>query len=262
MTAVPGQGARRARRDRRRVDHRCRRHHARGVGSSAPSARPPARAHPGRASPPSSWPSSSAGRACTSGREAQDRADALAAARQIAVNFSTLDYRHFDQDIARVTAGATGSFRSDFAGPGRADQAGRRRRQVRRRPGRSARWRSCPPSPTRGPGSRRPRRHRHQHQRHHADGPALPGPARPDQGPRPLAGQPADLSSDEPSQEGRPMATMTGRRRIAGDRTGAPPSRRPDDLVVELDRGRRRRKPAPNRNRAPNRMRAPNRTRS
>ena len=67
-------------------------------------------------SPPSSWPSSSAGRGCTSGAEAQDRADALAAARQIAVNFSTLDYRHFDQDIARVTSGATGSFRSDFAG--------------------------------------------------------------------------------------------------------------------------------------------------
>ena len=48
--------------------------------------------------------------------QAQDRADALAAARQVAVNFSTLDYRHFDQDIARVTSGATGSFRSDFAG--------------------------------------------------------------------------------------------------------------------------------------------------
>lgn len=46
---------------------------------------------------------------------AQDRADALSAARQIAVNFSTLDYRSFDQDIARVSGEATGSFRSDFA---------------------------------------------------------------------------------------------------------------------------------------------------
>jgi Mce-associated membrane protein len=47
--------------------------------------------------------------------EAQDRADALAAARQIATNFSTLDYRTFDRDIARVAAESTGSFRSDFA---------------------------------------------------------------------------------------------------------------------------------------------------
>lgn len=46
---------------------------------------------------------------------ARDRTDALAAARQIAVNFSTLDYRTFDRDTARVTAEATGAFRSDFA---------------------------------------------------------------------------------------------------------------------------------------------------
>jgi Mce-associated membrane protein len=46
---------------------------------------------------------------------AQDRSAALAAARQIAVNFSTLDYRTFDRDTARVTASATGAFRSDFA---------------------------------------------------------------------------------------------------------------------------------------------------
>jgi Mce-associated membrane protein len=45
----------------------------------------------------------------------QDRSAALAAARQIAVNFSTLDYRTFDRDTARVTATATGPFRSDFA---------------------------------------------------------------------------------------------------------------------------------------------------
>jgi Mce-associated membrane protein len=46
--------------------------------------------------------------------EARDRSAALAAARQIAVNFSTLDYRTFDRDTARVTAAATGTFRSDF----------------------------------------------------------------------------------------------------------------------------------------------------
>jgi Mce-associated membrane protein len=47
--------------------------------------------------------------------QTRDRAEALAAARQIAVNFSTLDYRTFDRDTARVTAEATGGFRSDFA---------------------------------------------------------------------------------------------------------------------------------------------------
>jgi len=47
--------------------------------------------------------------------EARDRSAALAAARQIAVNFSTLDYRTFDRDTARVAAVATGSFKSDFA---------------------------------------------------------------------------------------------------------------------------------------------------
>jgi Mce-associated membrane protein len=46
---------------------------------------------------------------------AQDRADALAAARQVAANFSTLDYRTFAQDTARVSAESTGAFRSDFA---------------------------------------------------------------------------------------------------------------------------------------------------
>ncbi len=54
-------------------------------------------------------------RALAQRARAQDRADALGAARQVAVNFSTLDYRTFDRDIARVTAEATGSFRSDFA---------------------------------------------------------------------------------------------------------------------------------------------------
>lgn len=47
--------------------------------------------------------------------ETRNRAEALAAARQIAVNFSTLDYRTFDRDTARVSAEATGTFRSDFA---------------------------------------------------------------------------------------------------------------------------------------------------
>jgi Mce-associated membrane protein len=46
---------------------------------------------------------------------AQDRADAVAAARQVAVNFSTLDYRTFDRDTARVTAETTGAFRTDFS---------------------------------------------------------------------------------------------------------------------------------------------------
>ena len=45
----------------------------------------------------------------------QDRADAVAAARQVAVNFSTLDYRTFDRDTARVAAETTGAFHSDFA---------------------------------------------------------------------------------------------------------------------------------------------------
>ena len=55
-------------------------------------------------------------RALAGRAEIQNRHDALAAARQIAVNFSTLDYRTFDRDIARVTASATGGFRTDFAG--------------------------------------------------------------------------------------------------------------------------------------------------
>ncbi len=44
----------------------------------------------------------------------QDRADAVATARQVAANFSTLSYRTFDQDIARVAAETTGSFHQDF----------------------------------------------------------------------------------------------------------------------------------------------------
>lgn len=38
----------------------------------------------------------------------------LTAAEQEAVNFTTLDYRHLDADLARVVAGATGTFRTEF----------------------------------------------------------------------------------------------------------------------------------------------------
>ncbi|MDQ1626593.1 MAG: Mce-associated rane protein [Actinomycetota bacterium] len=42
------------------------------------------------------------------------RTEVLTAARQAAVNFTTLDYRHLDRDLGRVLAGATGDFRSQF----------------------------------------------------------------------------------------------------------------------------------------------------
>ena len=38
----------------------------------------------------------------------------LQAARQQAVNFTTLDYRHLDRDLGRVLDGATGEFRKEF----------------------------------------------------------------------------------------------------------------------------------------------------
>ncbi len=44
----------------------------------------------------------------------QAHAEALAAARQLGVNFVTVDYRHVDADIARVRAGATGSFLDSY----------------------------------------------------------------------------------------------------------------------------------------------------
>lgn len=48
-----------------------------------------------------------------------DRADqgavALAAGRQVAVNFVTMDYRRFDAYSALVLNGASGSFRADYA---------------------------------------------------------------------------------------------------------------------------------------------------
>ncbi|MGW6735457.1 hypothetical protein [Streptomyces sp. NPDC055013] len=52
----------------------------------------------------------------SSQREAdQRRQDILAAARQSALNFTSLDYRHYDRDSANVLAGATGDFKKQFA---------------------------------------------------------------------------------------------------------------------------------------------------
>ncbi|WP_208035199.1 hypothetical protein [Streptomyces cyanogenus] len=49
-------------------------------------------------------------------REAeQRRQDVLAAARQSALNFTSLDYRHYDRDSGNVLKGATGDFRKQFA---------------------------------------------------------------------------------------------------------------------------------------------------
>ncbi|MFC7263258.1 hypothetical protein [Streptomyces lutosisoli] len=45
----------------------------------------------------------------------QRRQDVLAAARQSALNFTSLDYRHYDRDSANVLEGATGDFRKQFA---------------------------------------------------------------------------------------------------------------------------------------------------
>lgn len=47
--------------------------------------------------------------------EGDQRRDAvLQQARQIAVNFTTLDHRTFDEDVALVLDGATGTFRDEF----------------------------------------------------------------------------------------------------------------------------------------------------
>ncbi|WP_217240462.1 hypothetical protein [Streptomyces sp. AC555_RSS877] len=45
----------------------------------------------------------------------QRRQDIMAAARQSALNFTSLDYRHYDRDSANVLAGATGDFKKQFA---------------------------------------------------------------------------------------------------------------------------------------------------
>ncbi|MFF7310853.1 hypothetical protein [Streptomyces sp. NPDC008137] len=48
-------------------------------------------------------------------REAdQRRQGILAAARQSALNFTSLDYRHYDRDSVNVLAGATGDFKKQF----------------------------------------------------------------------------------------------------------------------------------------------------
>ena len=49
-------------------------------------------------------------------REAeQRRQDILAAARQSALNFTSLDYRHYDRDSANVLKSATGDFKKQFS---------------------------------------------------------------------------------------------------------------------------------------------------
>ncbi|WP_425245007.1 hypothetical protein [Streptomyces sp. NEAU-NA10] len=45
----------------------------------------------------------------------QRRQDILAAARQSALNFTSLDYRHYDRDSQNVLKGATGEFKEQFA---------------------------------------------------------------------------------------------------------------------------------------------------
>lgn len=45
----------------------------------------------------------------------QRRQDVLAAARQSALNFTSLDYRHYDRDSANVLRNATGDFKKQFA---------------------------------------------------------------------------------------------------------------------------------------------------
>jgi Mce-associated membrane protein len=44
----------------------------------------------------------------------QRRQDILAAARQSALNFTSLDYRHYGRDSANVLKGATGDFKKQF----------------------------------------------------------------------------------------------------------------------------------------------------
>ncbi|WP_392543057.1 hypothetical protein [Oryzobacter telluris] len=55
------------------------------------------------------------GRAWFEARQVESaQRDALAAGKQIAVNFATLDYRTVDADTARVKAGATGEFLASY----------------------------------------------------------------------------------------------------------------------------------------------------
>lgn len=56
------------------------------------------------------------GRAAWDAREAASaRAGALAAGKQLAVNFVTMNHATFDADSARVLAGATGDFKKEYA---------------------------------------------------------------------------------------------------------------------------------------------------
>lgn len=47
--------------------------------------------------------------------EVRRHQDILTAARQSALNFTSLDYRHYDRDSANVMKGATGDFKEQFA---------------------------------------------------------------------------------------------------------------------------------------------------
>ncbi|MGW7286962.1 hypothetical protein ACWGH4_15890 [Streptomyces sp. NPDC054847] len=47
--------------------------------------------------------------------QAQRHQDILAAARQSALNFTSLDYRHYERDSTNVLKGATGDFKEQFA---------------------------------------------------------------------------------------------------------------------------------------------------
>jgi Mce-associated membrane protein len=49
-------------------------------------------------------------------QEEQRRQDIMAAARQTAVNFTSLDYRRYAQDSENVLRGATGDFKRQFKG--------------------------------------------------------------------------------------------------------------------------------------------------
>lgn len=53
--------------------------------------------------------------AWTAHQDQQARAEAVAAAKQLAINFVTVDYQHVDDDIARVRSGATGTFLQSYS---------------------------------------------------------------------------------------------------------------------------------------------------
>lgn len=53
-------------------------------------------------------------RLAAAGEREQRRTEVLQAARQHAVNFTTLDHQHLDRDLGRVLDGATGEFKEQF----------------------------------------------------------------------------------------------------------------------------------------------------